>query len=114
MLSRTSLLFGLSLTAAYQGSVSADEFVDVLGSPVWAHKGGLACGSAAAATGTSFFSDCLRLPVAIRVTLVDTAEPTEAVYQMRIVGAGTTPKTAWFTRESLTNNPRPSEFVPDP
>ncbi|MDP4025139.1 hypothetical protein Q8W71_21135 [Methylobacterium sp. NEAU 140] len=94
----------------------ADEFVDVLGSKVWARKGGLACGSAAAArAGGGFFSDCLRLPVATRVQLVDTPEMMTQVYEMRIVGTNTArPKTAWFTRESLTNNPKPDEFVPDP
>lgn len=93
----------------------ADEFVDVLGSPVWARKGGLACDSAeAAASGGGFFSACVRLPVATRVVLVVSPEVMTRVYKMRIIGAGSTPKFAWFSRESLTNNPTPDQFMPDP
>lgn len=111
---RTGLLLALALGAG--APAGADDFVDVLASKVWVRKGGLACGNAADATtgATSFFSSCVRLSIAMQVKLIDTPEPMTQVYQMRVLVAGEPPKTAWFSRDSLTNRPKPSEFVPDP
>lgn len=108
-------LAGLALLSVVGFSAAADDFVDVSANKVFARKGGLACGSAdAARSGGGFLSPCLRLPIAMRVKLVDSPEPMTQVYEMRIVGAGTTPKVAWFSRASLTNNPGPGDFAPDP
>lgn len=95
--------------------VFGDDFVDVLATKVWARKGGLACGNPDdAATGQlGLFSSCVRLPIAMQVKLIDSPEPMMKVYQMRVLGAGQFPKTAWFSRDSLTNHPKPNDFIPE-
>lgn len=108
---------GLLAAALCIGSpAGADDFVDVLASKVWVRKGGLACGKPDdAVTGAmGFFSSCVALPIAMPVKLIDTAEVMTQVYQMRVLVPGEKPKTAWFTRDSLTNHPKPFDFVPDP
>lgn len=105
-----ALLMTIGLGAAARG----DDFVDVISNNVWVRKDGLACDSASAAAegGTGLFSGCTPMPYAVRVKLVETAEPAAQVYHMRVIGLGERPLTAWFSRSSLTNAPPPGDFGP--